>query len=561
MGEFATANSLENNIDGEKMENVLKLGNIKLPVDYNDKIVIRKIAELLKIPSKFILQYAFVRLSVDARKKENVHYLASVNVTVDDSKVNIQQLINKNKKLSLSLAKAYHYEIVRISVEKKPAFSPVIVGAGPCGLFCGLILAQSGLNPIIIERGKPVDQRQKDIETFWNSGILDENSNIQFGEGGAGTFSDGKLNTGVNDVRSRKVLEEFVRHGSPKEILYQAKPHIGTDNLPRTVSNIRKEIIRLGGKVLFATQLTDISVKNHKVCAITVQHKNSMQKIECDTLVLALGHSARDTFAMLNTLNIPMQQKPFSVGVRIEHLQEKINRSQYGNFADKGHLKSADYKLSTHLPNGRGVYTFCMCPGGTVVGKKKKKERLVTNGMSKFARNEVNANSALLVGVDTKDFQSEDVLAGVEFQRKLEEKAFALGGYSYKAPVQRTDDFIHNRKTVRFGEVFPSYTAKTEMANLNEILPEYVSQSLKSGILDFEHRLKGFSDGDAVLTGVETRSSSPIRILRNERMQSIAIEGLYPCGEGAGYAGGIMSAAIDGIKCAEMIIQKLQQGE
>ena len=540
------------------MENVLKLNNVKLPVDYNDRIVMKKIAQMLKISETVILKYEFVRLSVDARKKENVHYLASVNITLDSRKVNIQKLMQKNKKLSLSFAKEYCYEIIKISEEKRPSLPPVIVGAGPCGLFCGLILAQSGFNPLIIERGKPVDQRQKDIEVFWNEGTLDENSNIQFGEGGAGTFSDGKLNTGVNDTRSRKVLEEFVRHGSPKEILYQAKPHIGTDNLPRTVSNIRKEIIRLGGKVLFETQLTDISIRNHKVCEITVQHRNTTQKIDCDTLVLALGHSARDTFAMLNDLKIPMQQKPFSVGVRIEHLQEKINRSQYGTFADKGNLKSADYKLSTHLSNGRGVYTFCMCPGGTVVGASSEKGRLVTNGMSKFARNERNANSALLVGVDTKDFQSEDVLAGVEFQRRLEEKAFVSGGYSYKAPVQRTEDFFHNKRTTAFGEVLPSYTAKTEMADLNEILPEYVSQSLKSGIQDFEHRLKGFSDGDAVLTGVETRSSSPIRILRNEHMQSIAVEGLYPCGEGAGYAGGIMSAAIDGIKCAEMIISSFQ---
>ncbi len=539
------------------MKNVIKLGNVRLPVDYNDKIFVKKIAEMLKISEKLILQYEFIRLSVDARKKNDVHYLATVKVTLD-KKVNSGQIVNKNKKLAVSFWKEYRYEVIKIANEKKPSLSPVIVGMGPCGLFCGLILAQSGLNPIIIERGKPVDQRQKDIEIFWREGKLDENSNIQFGEGGAGTFSDGKLNTGVNDTRSRKVLEEFVKHGSPKEILYQAKPHIGTDNLPRTVSNIRKEIIRLGGKVLFETQLTDISVKNHKVCAITVQHKNTAEKIDCDTLVLALGHSARDTFAMLNSLNIPMQQKPFSVGVRIEHLQAKIDRSQYGSFAGKGNLQSADYKLSAHLSDGRGVYTFCMCPGGTVVGASSEKGRLVTNGMSEFARDKRNANSALLVGVDSKDFQSEDVLAGVEFQRRLEEKAFALGGYSYKAPVQRVDDFLGNRKTVAFGEVLPSYTVKTEMANLNEILPEYVSRSLKSGITAFECKLKGFCDGDAVLTGVETRSSSPVRILRNETMQSISVQGLYPCGEGAGYAGGIMSAAIDGIKCAEMIIRQLQ---
>ncbi len=532
---------------------MIKLSNINIPVDYTDKLVINEIAKMLRISAKAVAKFEFSRLSVDARKKDNVHYTATVDITLDSRLVKERDVIVKNKKLNLTVVKPYSYYVPTVNNKDMP---PVIVGAGPAGLFCGLILAQAGCCPIIIERGKSVESRQKDVELFWKTGILNTNSNVQFGEGGAGTFSDGKLNTGTKDIRSKKVLNEFVKNGAPKEILFNAKPHIGTDKLPTAVKNIRNQIINLGGKVLFETQLTDINIKDNKVISILVNTLNGKETIECDNLVLALGHSARDTFEMLVNKNIPMEQKPFSIGARIEHLQSEINKSQYGKFADKGRLGSADYKLAVHLENGRGVYTFCMCPGGTVVAAASEENRLVTNGMSKFARAETNANSALLVGINPTDFGSEDILAGVQLQRSLEEKAFSLGGGGYKAPVQRVADFFVNKPTTSFGEVIPSYTAGVTMTDINRCLPVYISESLKLGIKQLDKRLHGFANGDAVLTAVETRSSSPVRIIRNENLESVGVNGLYPCGEGAGYAGGIMSAAVDGIKCAEMIISK-----
>lgn len=532
---------------------MIKLSNLKLPVDFDSKLVLSTIADKLGVPKKSISAFEFARLSVDARKKQNVYYNASVNITLNEKITSENDVIKKNKKLGITLVNSYQYPLKKVANSCTP---PVVVGAGPAGLFCGLILAQSGMCPIIIERGKSVEERQKDVEKFWATGVLDINSNVQFGEGGAGTFSDGKLNTGTKDNRGRKVLEEFVKHGAPKEILYNAKPHIGTDNLPVAVKNIRNEIINLGGKVMFETTLTDIIIKNNQVNGVVVKTKNGEEKIDCNNLVLALGHSARDTFEKLKNIQIPMEQKPFSVGARIEHLQSKINKAQYGDFAGKGNLGAADYKLAVHLNNGRGVYTFCMCPGGTVVAAASEHNRLVTNGMSKFARAEVNANSALLVGINPSDFGSEDVLAGVALQRSLEEKAFQLGEGGYKAPVQRVADFMLNKKTSSFGEVLPSYTAGVTMADIHKCLPEYITDSLKESIKQLDNRLNGFANGDALLTAVETRSSSPVRILRNEKFESISVSGLYPCGEGAGYAGGIMSAAVDGIKCAEMIINK-----
>lgn len=532
---------------------MIKLSNLRLSVNYTDNTVIDEISKTLQIPKTAILKYEFSKLSIDARKKNNVHYTATVNITLNEKIVKENDIIKKNKKLNITKVVPYEYIVKKIN---KQSLSPVIVGAGPAGLFCGLVLAQSGACPIIIERGKCVEERQKDVNSFWNTGVLNTSSNVQFGEGGAGTFSDGKLNTGTKDSRAKKVLQEFVKHGAPNEILYNAKPHIGTDKLPTAVKNIRNEIIRLGGKVLFQTQLTDIIIKNNSVSEVIVLTQNGEEKILCDKLVLALGHSARDTFEMLANLNIPMEQKPFSVGTRIEHLQSEIDKAQYGCFARNSNLGSADYKLAVHLNNGRGVYTFCMCPGGTVVAAASEENRLVTNGMSKFARAEINANSALLVGISPSDFGSEHILAGVQLQRNLEEQAFILGEGSYKAPVQRVADFIENKKTTSFGSVLPSYTAGTTLADLNDCLPDYIADSLKQGIKQLDNKLKGFANGDALLTAVETRSSSPIRIIRNESMQSISVNGLYPCGEGAGYAGGIMSAAVDGIKCAEQIISE-----
>lgn len=533
---------------------MIKLSNITLPVDYNNNTILSEAAKQLKINKKEIADFEMLRLSVDARKKNKVHYTATVGIVLKGGSVRENKITEKNKRLSLQAVKPYTYYVKNI---KKPSLPPIVVGAGPAGLFCGLVLAQAGACPVIIERGKGVEQRQKDVECFWKTGRLNENSNVQFGEGGAGTFSDGKLNTGTKDIRSKKVLQEFVKHGAPKEILYNAKPHIGTDKLPSVVKSIREEIIRLGGRVMFESQLTNIFIKNGAVCAAEVRSENTVTKIDCNSLVLALGHSARDTFEMLNNLGFAMEQKPFSVGARIEHLQSSINRAQYGEFANKGNLGAADYKLAVHLNSGRGVYTFCMCPGGTVVAAASEKNRLVTNGMSKFSRAEKNANSALLVGVSPSDFGSEHILAGMYFQRKLEEQAYILGEGGYKAPVQRVADFMANKKTISFGEVLPSYTAGVTMADINKCLPRYVSDSLKEGILLLNNRLNGFSNGDALLTAVETRSSSPVRILRGDNMQSVGVAGVYPCGEGAGYAGGIMSAAVDGIKCAEAIVNLL----
>lgn len=533
---------------------MIKLSNITLPVDYNNNTILSEAAKQLKINKKEIADFEMLRLSVDARKKNKVHYTATVGIALKGGSVRENEITEKNKRLSLQAVKPYTYYVKNI---KKPSLPPIVVGAGPAGLFCGLVLAQAGACPVIIERGKGVEQRQKDVECFWKTGSLNENSNVQFGEGGAGTFSDGKLNTGTKDIRSKKVLQEFVKHGAPKEILYNAKPHIGTDKLPNVVKSIREEIIRLGGRVMFESQLTNIFIKNGAVCAAEVRSENTVTKIDCNSLVLALGHSARDTFEMLNNLGFAMEQKPFSVGARIEHLQSSINRAQYGEFANKGNLGAADYKLAVHLNSGRGVYTFCMCPGGTVVAAASEKNRLVTNGMSKFSRAEKNANSALLVGVSPSDFGSEHILAGMYFQRKLEEQAYILGEGGYKAPVQRVADFMANKKTTSFGAVLPSYTAGVTMADINKCLPRYVSDSLKEGILLLNNRLNGFSNGDALLTAVETRSSSPVRILRGDNMQSTGVAGVYPCGEGAGYAGGIMSAAVDGIKCAEAIVNLL----
>ena len=536
---------------------MLKLSDIKLPVDYTEETVKNEIAKKLNIPETAVKSFEFVKLSVDARKKNDVHYNAAVKFSLDNRIVSEKNIINskKNQKTKAEYASDSRYTIKISGSLKKDFPSPVIVGAGPAGLFCGLVLAQLGLKPVILERGKCVEERQKDVVSFWKTGRLNINSNVQFGEGGAGTFSDGKLNTGTKDVRIKKVLEEFVSHGAPKEILYNSKPHIGTDKLPEAVKNIRKDIIGLGGKVLFEHTLTDIDIRDGVVKGITVKTKSGYERMECENLVLALGHSARDTFEMLRRNSIRMEQKPFAAGVRIEHLQEDISRSQYGAFAGHPKLGAADYKLAVHLENGRGVYTFCMCPGGTVVAAASEANCLVTNGMSEFARDKTNANAALLVGISPEDFGSSDVLAGVALQRKLEEQAFILGGGSYRAPVQRVGDFLQKKRTASFGSVLPSYTAGVTMANLDECLPNFMTDSLRQGILLMDRRLSGFADGDAVLTAVESRSSSPVRIVRDEAMQSVSLKGLYPCGEGAGYAGGITSAAVDGIKAAERILQ------
>lgn len=527
---------------------MIRINNIHLPLDYSDNTVIEKTAKELKIDKKSIKTASLYRRSIDARKKDNIFFLCSVDAELNISE---EKIIKKAK--NASIVNPYRYKIK----EWRGSTPPVVVGMGPAGLFAALILAQSGAKPILIERGRDVDKRHKDVREFWLTGKLNTSSNVQFGEGGAGTFSDGKLNTGTKDIRQRKVLEEFAKHGAPDEILYNAKPHIGTDKLRITVKNIRNDIIALGGTVLFETKLVGINFKNSSVISAVAEQNGKTQIIETDNIILAIGHSARDTFEMLYSKDLPIEAKSFSVGARIEHLRENIDKAQYGRFAGNKRLGAASYKLNTHLNNGRGVYTFCMCPGGKVVNASSEENMLVTNGMSEFARDEINSNSALLVGVTPEDFKSDTPLAGMYFQRELEKRAFELGGCNYNAPVQKVEDFLKNRKTTNLGSVKPSICPSYELSDLNTILPDFISESMKLAIKALGKKLSGFDDGDAVLTGVETRSSSPIRILRNnETLESIAVNGLYPCGEGAGYAGGIISAAVDGIKCAEKIIEK-----
>ncbi|MDP4120969.1 MAG: hypothetical protein Q8876_07970 [Bacillota bacterium] len=530
---------------------MIRINEVALPLNYNDNLIRSITVKTLNIDEKNLKSVSMFRRSIDARKKNDIHFIATLDIETFDDET---QVVTKCRNAKVNITSTYEYKIPEI---RKLSQRPVIIGAGPAGLFAALILAESGNPPLVIERGSDVYTRQKDIEEFQKTSVLNTESNIQFGEGGAGTFSDGKLNTGTKDPRARKVLSELADCGAPKEILYNAKPHVGTDYLIQTVFNLRNKIISLGGEFLFNTKFSGIIVKNERIVGIKVIKSNgNTENLDADNVILSIGHSARDTFEMLYNSGIIFEQKSFSVGTRIEHLREKINISQFGKFYNHPALGAADYKINVNLPNGRGVYTFCMCPGGTVVAAASEENHLVINGMSEFARNAINSNSALLVSVTPNDFGNTHPLAGVEFQRKIEAKAFTLGEGNYKAPVQRVEDFLKGQKTKAFGEVLPSYIPGVTMANLSECLPKFVTDSMRQALPFLERKLKGFLNPDAILTGVETRSSSPVRILRNEQMESVSLSGLYPCGEGAGYAGGIVSAAVDGIKVAENILKK-----
>ena len=526
---------------------MIRIRDIKLPFDHKKDALAGKIMERLHISRQELLNFTVVRKSIDARRKTNILAVYIVDVEVKNE---TELLAGFSNDITVSRGPSMIYRMPAACQKKGPR--PVIVGSGPCGLFAALILAQLGAKPVLIERGKDVTSRIKDVRNFWRNGELDRESNVQFGEGGAGTFSDGKLATQIKDKnnRSRKVLTELVKAGAPEDILYLARPHIGTDNLVRIVKNLRNTIISAGGQVRFKTRLTGIKVRSNKVtCAIV----NDCEDIETDTIVLALGHSARDTFEMLERLDIPMEAKPFSIGVRIEHPQNVINKAQYGRFASHRLLGSAEYKLVHHCANGRSAYTFCMCPGGKVIAASYEPGTVVTNGMSFYSRNHPNANSALLVGVNEQDFGGPNPLSGITFQRKWEQKAFEAGGNNYFAPVQLVGDFLAGRPSNSLGRVRPSYSPGTTPGDLAECLPEFVVRTLLLAIPQMDKQLKGFSMNDAVMTAVESRSSSPIRIVRDETFQSPAVKGLYPAGEGAGYAGGIISAAVDGIKIAEAI--------
>ncbi len=526
---------------------MLRIQDIKLKLKEDISAIKKEILKKLNIGEESLISYRIFKESIDARKKNDICFVYTVDVEVKDEQKVLKKLKNKNAIITPDIA--YHYVT---KGEKNINKRPVIVGTGPSGLFAGLILAQMGYKPILLERGKEVEERSLDVELFWNTGKLNTESNVQFGEGGAGTFSDGKLNTLTKDPRSRKVLEEFVAGGAPEDILYKNKPHIGTDILRNVVANIRKNIISLGGEVHFQSKVTDLIIEDDRVRGVIV---NSKDTINTDVLILALGHSARDTFEMLYNRELTLIQKAFSIGVRIEHPQEIINKSQYGDFATNSKLGAADYKLAGHFDNGRSAYTFCMCPGGEVVAAASEENRLVTNGMSYHARDKENANSALLVGIIPEDFASEHPLAGVEFQRRLEELAFQAGGGDYIAPAQLVGDFLEDTPSREFGIVKPTYAPNIKLTDLRNCLPDFVVDTIKKALPEFDKKLKGFAHPDAIMTGVESRSSSPVRIQRDNNYES-NIKGIYPIGEGAGYAGGIISAAVDGIRIAEQIVSE-----
>lgn len=486
------------------------------------------------------------KISVDARHKDRVQLVCAVAVSCADE----EKIFERKKAKNISLRKIAPQEIP--ALKKTPETRPVIIGFGPAGMFAGLYLARAGAKPIIFERGAKIEERAAAVEEYWRGGALRRNANVQFGEGGAGTFSDGKLTTRINDPRCDFVLREFERHGAPEEILIKAKPHIGTDKLRAVVKSIREEIISLGGEIHFLSQVTDIGVKAGRVRSVTV---NGAQ-IPAENIILAAGHSARDTFSVLKTKGVLMEAKPFSVGARIEHLQEDINRAQYGGFAENPALWAAEYQLSYKV-DGRCAYTFCMCPGGYVVPAADHDETVVTNGMSCFARDGKNANSAVVCSVSAEDFGG-DPFRAMDFQEKLEHAAFAMGGG--KAPAQTVGAFLSGG-VCRFGRVEPTYARGVCEADLRKLYPAEITSVLQKGLLNFDTKLAGFAAADAVLTGPETRTSSPVRIVRNaQSLEAVGAEGLYPCAEGAGYAGGIMSAAADGIRCAEKVLEKLGGG-
>lgn len=517
------------------------INNIKLPLDANLGDICGIVANKLKINKQDIISAELYRKSVDARDKGDVHFCVSIIAKLK----NETQVLKRNKNAVTFTKKEYIWQ------KAKSHIRPVVIGFGPAGMFAALTLARAGLKPIVYERGADVDTRTADVEKFFSGGELNPESNVQFGEGGAGTFSDGKLNSGIKDIRCRTVLETFYEFGAQKDILIDAKPHIGTDVLKTVVKNIRKEIISLGGEVNFNSRLDGVYFKDGKLNGISVNGK----KLPCEYLCLCIGHSARDTFKMIYDSGLEMVKKPFAMGVRIEHLQSEINRSLYGDFATHPALKAADYKLAVHLPSGRGVYTFCMCPGGEVINASSEQGGIAVNGMSNSNRDGLNANSALLVGINPEDLEDDNVFAGCELQRQIEQKAYNIANGA--VPITTVGNFAFDKKA-EIGSVKPTVKPKFVFADLGDIYPDFIIDSLRDGIKEMDKKINGFANPDAILTAPETRSSSPVRIVRNETGESTNFSGIYPCGEGAGYAGGIMSAAVDGIKSAEKIIESIK---
>ena len=513
------------------------LRNINLPLDTDFSAAAQIVSDCLKLPISKIKSAKLYKKSVDARHKNDVCFCCSYIFEIDGDEAKV---VKKYKSAEFFCEKEYVYKTATLKSR------PVVVGFGPAGMFAALTLARAGLKPIVIERGQDADTRKRDVEHFFSGGKLNTESNVQFGEGGAGTFSDGKLNTGIKDARIREVLKAFNMFGADEKILYEAKPHIGTDVLINVVKNIRKEIIKLGGEVRFGCRLVKINTDKERVISVLTQNG---QEILCDNVILATGHSARDVFEMLNDMGVALVRKPFAIGSRIEHSQENINKAMYGKFWDNKNLGAADYKLAVHLPSGRGVYTFCMCPGGEVINSSSEDGGIAVNGMSYSARNGKNANSALLVEIKPEDLDGEDIMEGVNLQRQIEQSAYNIDNGN--VPYCYVGDLLS--KPVE-DCITPTVKPKAVHTDIYRVLPKFVADSIKSGIVEFEKKIKGFAAPGAVLTFPETRSSSPIRVLRDENYVSVSVKGLYPTGEGAGYAGGIMSAAVDGMRVAESII-------
>lgn len=539
---------------------MLRIHEIKRNLEEGPEVIPRRIIKKLNVKGLEVNEYQPVKESVDARHKPEIKLVYTVDFVpyLPGKKTEDTEafLLERCKGVKLERSPDMSYRAVSPGTGQLK-HRPVIAGFGPCGMFAGLILSELGYEPLILERGKPIGERVRDVDRFWSQGVLDPESNVQFGEGGAGLFSDGKLTTQIKDPRVRKVLEEFVAAGGGPELLYRQKPHIGTDVLRRVVLNIRKKIVDSGGEILFQSKLTGLAVEDAEGCeAIRGVVVNGEKRIDAEVLVLAVGHSARDTFRALNEMGVTMEQKPFSIGVRIEHPQAMVNEAQYGAAWEDYGLGAADYKLSHRCKNGRGVYTFCMCPGGYVIGASSQESCVVTNGMSYHDRGSDLANSALLVDVRTEDFPDETPLAGIQFQEQYERLAFSAGGNNYHAPAQRVRDFMNDVRSPEPREaVVPTYRPGVTWANLSECLPGFAVESMREAIPVLGRKLQGFDLGESVMTGVETRSSSPVRITRNEELMG-SVAGLYPAGEGAGYAGGIMSAAVDGIRIAEEIVKK-----
>lgn len=525
---------------------MIQINQLKLPYNHSAADLEHKIRKTLKLSGSQKFTYRILKKSIDARKKPDLYLVYSIGVSCE----NENSIVKKAKNASITLAKVKFYEIPT-SGEQEMEFPPLVIGAGPAGLFAAFLLVEAGYKPVLIERGKQVEDRQKDVERFWETGVLDTSSNVQFGEGGAGTFSDGKLNTVVKDPSNRNlfVLETFVRFGAPEQILYENKPHIGTDVLCNVIKNMRNYLLEKGAQIHFETCAKEFVIENQQITEVICEDG---KKFQVSAVVLALGHSARDTFETLHALEIPMEAKNFAVGFRVEHPQQMINDALYGKQAQD--MPAAPYKVTSNFPNGRGVYSFCMCPGGYVVNSSSEDEMLVVNGMSYSGRNSTTANSAIIVSVDQNDFgNSNDPLAGMRFQQTLERKAYAIA--NGKIPQQLYGDFCENKCSTAYGEFESNTKGETAFANLRGLFTQDIEDSFMEGMKHFGNIISGFDRNDAILSGVESRTSSPIRILRNENYES-EIKGIYPCGEGAGYAGGITSAAMDGLRVAEAIIKK-----